>query len=473
MQMIPGKLDCTRSRLRRRNLSASIILLVIFLWILTTGLQAQSSATPEHAPQQSAPPQYPEVAWLGPSSYCNPFFGFRLALPSEFKSDKIYLPVQQPQGGHVLLALYLQRLGRSAQLFVSAFQDSSENPAHLAAKARVKQAQHAGLNASGPREVSIHEHKFSRLDIIGDPQGIGVERSFYFAAHGYVIHFAIFSHQQELAGAVESAILQRIQFADSAADSCAATPALASSPAAVAADLSSAPTASVPNAAADPHTIYGPALPTALVDETLRQSPGLSIPSGEFSNSAFTDPALGVRFELLPRWQPLPAAEAYRVLELMRDPQDDPASSDRRRALFRACSRVLFAAADPSIEITAEVHPGLAIVAMPLGCVPDMMLPTADDHAGAEDFATIMARSLGLTLLAHGHVRANPQGRLVFHLDGTLPYRIPGEKLSRRLSLRVSAVSSGNWLLFVYTVAPTPAAEREFESRVAIASPAK
>ena len=81
---------------------------------------------------------------------------------------------------------------------------------------------------------------------------------------------------------------------------------------------------------------------------------------------------------VLPRgWQALPRDQADRVTELMRDPMDDPEVSDRRRALFRACSRVLFAAADPATELIPDMHPALVIVAMPQGCVPDMVPPAS------------------------------------------------------------------------------------------------
>lgn len=446
MLKFPGKLDCTRISPHRCCRVTYIILILILLGAIRSSVLAQSTNTP---------PKYPEVAWLGRSSYCNPYLGLRLALPAEFKPEAIYLPVQPP-GRHMLLAMHLQRLDRSADLLISAFEDSSEKPAHLAAKARVKQAHRAGLTSTEPHSILLHGHEFYRLHIANDAPSSGNESSYYFVLRGYVVHIAIFTHEHDLAAMLESG-MEHLEFIEPGDAACTSVttgnPSLGPAPAPVA-------------------LYYGPALPTDLVDSTVRDAPGYSVPSGQFSHQTFTDPQLGVRVELPPGWKALPTDEAYRVTELMRDPTADPELTDRRRAMFRACSRVVFTAANPKAEMISEVHTGFAIAAMRQGCIPDLVLPTArDDRTASEDFATVLARSLGLPLLGHGSSHATPDGRLTFDLDGTLPYALPGEKLSRRLSLRVSATASGPWLIFVYSVTPTSATQRELESRIVIGMP--
>ncbi len=210
MQMIPGKLDCTRIRPRHRAPALHIILAVTF--------------TCAFAFAQSAPSVYPEVAYLSRSSYCNPYFGFRLTLPAGFKSEPIYLPVQ-PHGRHMLLALRLQRLERSAEVFISAFEDATPDPAHLAAKARVQQAREGGLSTSGPSKLSLHDHDIYRLQIVGDTQGPGDESSFYFTFPGHVLHAAIFSHDRELAAPIESAV-EHLEFLPPGDRPCSAPVAL-------------------------------------------------------------------------------------------------------------------------------------------------------------------------------------------------------------------------------------------------------
>jgi len=439
MQMIPGKLDCTR--IRRPNRSLIFQFLFVASYLCASPTVASCSGRSGEA---AAPPQYPELARLGPSSYCTPFFGFRLILPSEFKPERIHLPVQ-PQGRHMLLALHLQRLDRSAEIFVSAFKDSSKDPAQLAAKVRVQQARHGNLVATGPGKVSIHGRTFLRLHIVGDAKAPGDETSYYFDRRGYVVHFAVFSHEPDLASAVAASI-ERMEFFEPG-ESCPAA------------------------ASQDERIFYGSALPTDLVESTIRANPGKAIPSGELAGRTFHSSALGVRVDLPPRFQPLPIEEAYRVTELMRDPTADPESSDRRRVLFRTCSRVLFAAADPQMEITSQVYPGLAVVALPKGCVPDLLPPaSADDRDATGEFATVLARTLGVTLATRGHVRLH-RGVVTSSLDGTLPYRVGGEPLSRRASLSVSATANGDWIILVYTVAPSPAAEHEIESHILLATP--
>jgi hypothetical protein len=402
----------------------------------------------------AGPQQYPEVAWLAPSNYCNPYFGFRLQLRPELKSAPLHLPVQPP-GRHLLLALHIERLDRSADLFIAAFEDSSENPARLAARARVQQARHAGLLVTGPNSLALHEHQLYRIHIAAGADGRGDESSYYFVRRGYVLHIAIFSHAADLAASLAVAF-EHLEFIEPGEAACTLA-----APAAIAAAQPAPPPARL---------YYGPALPTGLVEATLRSSPGTSVPPGEFSRRTFADAALGLRLTLPPGWQP--SAEADRVMELMRDPLDDPGAADRRRALFRACSRVLFAASDPAIELIEDVHPALAVAALPQGCIPDIVPPaTPEDLAAAGDFAAVLVRSLGVPLLVRADLHRRAPGGLTFDLDGTLPYQLPGENLSRRLALRVSATASGPWLVLVYSVTPNPAAQRDLEAHITIGTP--
>ncbi len=427
-----------------------LFLFLASFFCLCTSALAQSASPP-------APGSYPELAWLGRSSYCNPYFGLRFALPRELKPEPIDLPVQS-NGRHMLLAQHLRRLDRSAQIFISAFEDPSEDAARLAARAHLRQARAASVSASGPHALSAHRHPLYRLHSLSATNELGGETSYFFTLRGYVLHVAIFSQDDTLAAAIGSSI-ERLEFFDPAPSACAPSAAGRQPPEAL------------------PRLHYGPALPTALVESTLRERPGNSVPAGQFSHGTFTDSALGLRFELPPGWQPTPIEESYRVTELMRDPVADRESGDRRRALFRACSRVIFAAADPRTDLApnlspSQMHPALAILAMPQGCVPDLVPPTTlEDRAASEEFATLLVRSLGVLLLQRGHIQERSAAGLTLRLDGVLSYQLPGEMLTRRLSLRLSATASGPWLIFVYSVADNLAAQRELESRITIGPP--
>ena len=224
---------------------------------------------------------YPEIAWLGRSTYCNPYFGFRLALPRDLKAEPMHLPVQ-PSGRHMLLALHLQHLDRSADLFLSAFQDGAEDSARRAAKSRIQQARSAGLSASGPHKLNQHQRTFFRIHILsrtGDP---GDESSYYFTQRGYVLHAAVFSEDETLDAAVGSAI-ERLRFFGPAPSACMPTAAPAASvsayPPSMAAPASVTASAAPPGvpAALSPlmqrRVCIRPALPTQLVESLLREQP--------------------------------------------------------------------------------------------------------------------------------------------------------------------------------------------------------
>jgi hypothetical protein len=489
MQTIPGKLDCTRSGPRLCAAAAQIFLFVTFLCIILPAAFAQPSAPPP-----THPPSYPEVAWRTPTSYCNPYFGFRFQLSPQLKSEPIYLPVlparsnaaQSPdvtpqaipsqappsQSSHMLLATRVQRVDRDAQIFISALEDSSEDSAHQAARERVHVAHERGLVTSGPNTLSVHDHSLFRLRISGDPQAPGDESSYLLVLRGHIIHVAIFSHDPDLASSIDSAI-EHIEFFEPHSSACTEAP--PDPPAAVASNESTppAPPASGPKPSApSAYLYYGPSLPTELVESTIKASPGSKIPDGKFAHGNFTSPELGVHVSLPPNWQPLPNEEAYHVTELMRDPISDPSLADRRRALFHACSRVIFTAHAPRTELTTLIHPTLAIAAMPAGCIPDLTMPPATaNREKLRDFATLLLRSLGVLQMTRASIRRTPSSRLIFTLDGSLPYQVPGELLARRLSLRVSATTSGPWLLFIYSVTATPSAQRDLESRIGITTP--
>lgn len=468
MPIFPGKLDCNRSHSRLHTMR---IILLIGLCFGAAIARAQSVASP---------PQYPEIGWLTDSTYCNPYFGIRLNLPAGFRTERIYLPVQ-PNGRHMLLAMHLLQVDRSADIFLSAFEDNAPDSALRAARSRQQDARAASLTAHGPKQVHVHEHPLYRLNVTNLNGGSDAENNYYLAMRGWVLHFAIISSEQDLAAPISSAI-EHLEFLDSVPHPCAPAPmsnqladgnitnsarpmSFTDMPAAIAGNATSSVS---PEA---PRIYYGPSLPTALVESTLREAPGNSIPAGEFTRGVFSDPEVGVRFHLPRGWQPMSADDAYGVTELMRDPVSDPDAGDRRRALFRTCSRVLFSAADPATELVPEVHPAIAIAAMPQGCVPDLVLPArTDDFSGAEDFGNLLARSLGAFLLHHGNIQELTSGRTLFQLDGALPYQAPGELLTRRFSLRVTATTSGPWLIFIYSIAANPAAQRELESRIFLTS---
>ena len=261
--MFPGKLDCTRSTPHRRG-RAAYNLLCVLLFYLSAASLAQSFSPLSHRYGTSASPQladagyYPEVAWLGQSTYCNPYFGFRLVLPRELKPEPIYLSVQ-PSGRHMLLALHLHRLDRSADLFLSAFEDSSADSARRAAKSRMQQAHSAGLSGSGPHKLNLHQRPFFRLHILNtsDP---GDESSYYFTQRGYVLHAAIFSPQESLAAAISSAI-EHLEFFDPDPDACtSATDASATGSAALP-QASATGSAALPQASATGSAAL-PAMPT-------------------------------------------------------------------------------------------------------------------------------------------------------------------------------------------------------------------
>jgi hypothetical protein len=455
--MVPaGKLDCTRSRARTGGKWRRILRRALLACLL--GCVALVPVGRLHG-QSMVPPRYPEIGRLGLSSYCNPYFGFRLRLPREMKGSTLHLPVEASER-HMLLALRVARLDRTGSLYISAVRDPSAEPLRHAARERVQLARQEGLSATGPGVLKIGQRELLTVHVQNPKSDApGDESSVFFLARDYVIQASAVSHDPPVLAALEK-VLQHIEFMEPGEDSCREAPPLA----ATRPDATAAPPLATPPLE---RLYWGPALPTELVEETLKHSLGQSVPAGELAAGSFLDPALGLRVALLPGWQPLEGELGARIPELLRDPVTDAGSGDRRRALFRSCSRLLFAAHDPRRELLPEVHPSLAVMAMPLGCVPDMRPPeTLDDQAELNDFATALLRSTGAQLLSRGLVRTGPGGRLFFNMDGTLPWLPPGEKLARRMSLRLTATTSGGWLLLFYSVAEAPEMQRELESHI-------
>lgn len=449
MLTVHARLDCTRIGHWR---AAGILLGILALWV--GGWVALGAAG---MAQSAELPHYPEIGRLGRSSYCNPFFGFRLTLSPELKAEPLHLPIP-PAGEHLLLAMKVSRLDRDATLNISAEArpqpiEALQQPAKMAARDLIQQARKDHRSTQGPGTIVAGQQYFYsvRVDQRGD--GPGPENDLFFYVSQHVVRVAITSHDAKLADDLSKAV-QHMQFVDPAADACQIV----------------LPGAMASNSPAFERLYYGPALPAELVDETLKHSPGETVPPGQLANGIFADSALGLQVELPAGWKPLAADEAVGITELMRDPVTDAESWDRRRALFRACSRPLFAAINPRQELAQGVHPSMAVLAMPAGCIPDLKMPlSGENHEELNEFAELLLRSTGAKLLQSGGFRATGD-KPMLHLDGTLPYTRAGEMLARRFSLRLTARMQGPWLVLVYMVTEAPAGQRELESRIHLGS---
>ena len=380
--------------------------------------------------------RYPEVGRLGEAAYCNPFFGFRLPLPAEMKMRRLHLPVQ-PAGRHVLLALRYSRLDRPAEFFISAFPDATPQAAKLAAAVHRQELSKVAPSSPELREVSLAGHSVQRLRAALNARD-GNELDFYFETRGWVVRLEIHTLDREMEDALAAQVAKLSFFAD-------------------ASDAADAGCAEAP-------LYYGPGLPTSLVDERIAQHPGSTVPAGEFRDGVFSAPFLGLRVTLPARWQTLSEAERERLPELLAEPE-----KNRRHDLLRACSRVLFGAYDPLVEPVSGVHPALAVSAMPLGCVPGLVppAPTAQPEV-LYDFGHALLDSMGLGAI--GEWKMRPE-RGAYSLAGAMPYRVPGEPLSRRLTLRVSAIPRGDSLLLIYSVTTSPSGQRALNEHISLAAP--
>lgn len=378
-------------------------------------------------PPQARAAEYPELARLGPAEYCNPYFGFRLPLPPAIHSERYYRP-NPPEGRHMLLALNLWRLDHSAELFITSFEDATPDAAGLAAHARLKQQKQVYFSASMPPPIEVAGHKIYRLKAEGDAH-LGYASTWFVELRGSVVVISLHSREPGLEPAVAAAV-EHMTFFAPGAEACAAG------------DL-----------------YYGPALPSALVEETIARAPGRSVPAGELQAGEYVAPALGLRVGMPPRWVPLSVEEREGLPELLAEP-----APSRRHQLLRACSRVLFAAVDPLVEPVSGVHPSLGLLALPRGCVPDLLPPPLDAGREAEmEFGDLLLLSLGFA--ANDEWKLYHEGGL-HHLDGVMPYHVPGEEMTRRLTVRVSVASRGDYLVLLYTVTTSPSEQRRLGEHI-------
>lgn len=444
MQKNPAKVDCTRiPRVSCTGRRGILVLALVWFAVELAAAQAPPGVAhpappqnvPESAPAMRADPaKYPEIGRLQEGSYCNPFFGFRISLPLGLKLRRLHLPVQ-PASRHMLLALRYSHLDRPAEMYVTAFPDATPGAARLAAAAHRQELQQKGASGGELSEITVGGRMLQRLRAAINARD-GNELNFYLESRGWVVRFEIHTLDRELEAAL-AAQVDRVEFAgkDGVESFCADGP-----------------------------LYYGPALPTELVAERIAQPPQRTVPEGEFQERTFTAPYLGLRVMLPERWQVLSPAERERLPELLAEPE-----KNRRHELLRACSRVLFGAYDPLVEPVSGVHPALAVSAMPLGCVPGLIPPSPS--AAPEilyDFGHALLDGLGLG--AAGEWKMRPASGS-YSLYGAIPYRVPGEAMARRLTVRVSAAVRGEHLLLFYAVTTSPAGQRELDNHIRWSAP--
>ena len=220
-------------------------------------------------------------------------------------------------------------------------------------------------------------------------------------------------------------------------------------------------------AGADAQEYEGPAISSHRLAQFEADPPANHIDAGKFSGDFYENQALGFSYRIPAGWtlQPegavLPAIERSRRRSL-----DDPWLAPGEHELLKVCDRNLFSAwakpAGTDGQLSYDDFGEVTVSAASIACFPGMKFPaSATEHQATKDFLL----QFGLT---HPIVREmrdvklfTSSGSVIVFLHGTVAFQVPGDELSRRLSIALAVTSRRGYLLTWFFAAPHDSELRE------------
>lgn len=389
---------------------------------------------------QATPPapdhRYPDQAYLSPSRYSNPYFGFTFELPPEAQLRPV--PRAVASDGRLQLLAMGGPPPADAEISIVAFPEQPKFGTDAKSMLRHDLNQELFIGVEELRSLSktsLGGHQFYLFETRR-----GVERHMLLAADfdGYVVQVMLAGHDEKVLQHLESSF-QHLQFL----------------PPSQLAHL---------DPSAQPYD--GPAISTHQLATLQADPPAEHIAAGEVQGGVYKNGPLGFSYRIPAGW----TVESEGAVEpaLQRAAQKDDLggflgdskhNSTVERQLMQLCSRTLFSAwaERPGLDdqISYDDFGEVTISAVSAGCFPGVSFPTtSSDREGFKNFLKQFA-------LAHPVMRDmrdakafTTSGSIVLYLHGTVAIQVPNDELSRRLSVAIAITERRGYLLSWFFAAP-------------------
>src|SRR5271166_1594626 len=235
-------------------------------------------------------------------------------------------------------------------------------------------------------------------------------------------------------------------------------------------------------AGTDAQEYEGPAISSHRLAEFEADPPAHHIDAGRFSGNLYENRTLGFAYRIQAGWTLHPEGAVQPAIERSRRRNyDEPWLGPGERELLKVCNRNLFSAwakpAGSDGQLSYDDFGEVTVSAASIACFPGMKFPaSATEHQATKDFLL----QFGLT---HPIVREmrdvklfTSSGSVIVFLHGTVAFQVPGDELSRRLSIALVVTSRRGYLLTWFFAAPHDSELRELlDEKVAfdVESPSK
>jgi len=416
--------------------------------VLSCPLSLSGQASPSTSTPAAAQDLYPDQGYLSATRYANRYFGLAFDLPSDVQLQPVPQPVARD--GRIQI---LQLAGPSpAYAVVSIF----AFPLRAKTTADAKVVLRKGLDQElfyGVEEL----HGLSKITLAGHlfyfyETRRGADQHMALATNlaGYAVLAVLAANNEKTVKELEASF-QNVTFL---------------TPAEVRV-----------YAGADAQEYEGPAISSHRLAQFQADPPASHIDAGKVLGNVYENRALGFRYRIQPGWTLESDGAVQPAIERSRKRDyEQPWIGADERELMKACSRTLFSAwakrpgADGQLSYDdfGEVTASAASTA----CFPGMRFPaSATDRRAVEEFLL----QFGLTHPVLRNMRDakafTASSSVIVYLHGTVAFQIPGDALSRRLSIAMAVTSRRGYLLTWFFAAPHDSELKELlEEKIAFDS---
>ena len=406
--------------------------------------QAVSSTSSPAAAQRVDPDQ----GYLSPTRYANRYFGFAFDLPPGVQLDPVAQPVARDGRIQILQLAGPPPAYATVSIFALPLRAKTTTDAKVVLRKALDQELFYGVEElHGLSKTTLAGHLFYFYETRrGEDQHMTLTSDL----GSYVVVAVLAANTEKAVKELESSF-QHLTFV--------------------------APERVREYAGTDAWEYEGPAISSRRLAQLQSDPPANHIDAGRLAGNVYENHSLGFRYRVPPGWTMKSEGAVQAAIQRSRKRDyEQPWMGDGERELMKACNRTLFSAwakrpgADG--ELSYDDFGEVTVSAVSAACFPGMRFPAkATDKRSIEDFLL----QFGLThpvLRDMRDAKAFAAGdSVVIYLHGTVAFQVPGDELSRRLSIAMAVTSRRGYLLTLFFAAPHDSELKELlEEKIAFDS---
>ncbi len=424
------------------------VLSALLCWILCCPLWLSGQAHPNTSTPAAAQEVFPDQGFVSPVRYANRYFGFAFDLPPDVQLEPVPQPVARDSRIQILQLGGPPPAYGAVSIFAFPVHPKTTPDAKVVLRKTLDQELFYGVEElHGLSKTTLAGHLFYFYETRR-----GADQHMMLASNleGYVVVVVLGANNEKTVKELEASF-QHVTFV--------------------------APEKAREYAGAGAWEYEGPAISSHRLAQLKADPPAKHIDGGKFVGDIYENESLGFHYRIEPGWvlesqgAVQPAIERARNRDL-----DQPWIGVAESELVKICNRTLFSewAKRPGTDgqLSYDDFGEVTVSAISTACFPGMRFPAkVTDRRSIQDFLL----QLGLTHPVLRDMRDakafTAGGSVVVYLHGTVAFQVPGDELSRRLSIAMAVTSRRGYLLTFFFAAPHDSELKELlEEKIAFDS---